>query len=431
MPTLTVARATALLLCVHTTFAACSTAEDCEELGDCVLGSCVCDAGFTGPSCGELDLLPNAPLEGCSEQDPRLWPSNVASNNGSASAWGFSPVFDPSDGLYHAFVTVACNASGVLANGGGESWIAHLTSSLVDGDYKYAGMAVPQTTFGPHAAVASDGTFVLVFRVNVLVNTTLCAGNGTGEPLPDAAAALDSSFVPPSALVSGNPESGTSIYVAWAKAANGPWAVQRINITGGGSVHKSNPSIRALRSPIGTDSWVMAYRYNPPGGGELNAIALAPSFLGPWRCVTNVTATPAGHGNYEDPFVWQHPATASGRGEGIGHMLLHAGPAGYHMWGPLNGSTPWRASPTGAHAFGLNVSQTDDTILTLRRRERPELVFDASGRPTLLITGVQLQGGASGGAAFSYAQRVNSNVTAVPSAQLMGGAARSSRRRCN
>lgn len=114
-------------------------------------------------------------------------------------------------------------------------------------------MVAPQTTFGPHLAVAPDGTFVLVFRVNVLVNTTLCSGNGTA-PLPPSV--LDTAYIPPWKLRSGNPEQGTSIWIAWAPRMTGPWQVVQTNITGAGTQHKSNPSITFLAD----GRVLMAYR---------------------------------------------------------------------------------------------------------------------------------------------------------------------------
>ena len=41
--------------------ASCSTELDCELSGDCMQGSCVCDAGWTGAHCTHLALVPNAP----------------------------------------------------------------------------------------------------------------------------------------------------------------------------------------------------------------------------------------------------------------------------------------------------------------------------------------------------------------------------------
>ena len=41
--------------------ASCSTELDCELSGSCTQGSCVCDAGWTGPHCTHLVLVPNVP----------------------------------------------------------------------------------------------------------------------------------------------------------------------------------------------------------------------------------------------------------------------------------------------------------------------------------------------------------------------------------
>jgi hypothetical protein len=314
----------------------------------------------------------------------------------AASAWGFSvPLFDASgDGLYHTFATVACGGDGVIGDGGGASFIAHLTSATAPaagGAWSLRAAFAPATTFGPHSARARDGTLVVVFRVNALLNgSAACAGNGSA-PLPPAF--LAASEVPAASLASGDPEAGTSIYVASAPRAAGPWAVARVNITGAGELHKSNPSIAQL--PDGR--WALAYRYNPRGG-SLNALALADDFRGPYACVANVTAGAPGD---EDPFFWA--ATAAPGAPLVGHMLFHNRDFGHHAFGPLDGSAPWRVSP--GHAFTLNVSMDDGTTTRLARRERPALRFDAaSGRPLALINGVQNT--SATGACFSFEQPI-------------------------
>ena len=206
----------------------CKTDVDCELLGTCTAGTCVCRPGFAGPSCGSINLTTSATCESCYP----VWPQEDARAARAASAWGFSAVHDPADGLWHAFITVACNGSGVIGDGGGDSWIAHAVSTEPDRGFSLVAMVTPQTTFGPHLAVAPDGTFVLVFRVNVLVNTTLCSGNGT-VPLPPNA--VDAAYIPPWKLHSGDPEVGTSIWIAWAPRMTGPWEVVQTNVTGAGA----------------------------------------------------------------------------------------------------------------------------------------------------------------------------------------------------
>ena len=302
---------------------------------------------------------------------------------GAASAWGFSaPARDARDGLWHAFSTVACGTAGVVGDGGGESFIAHLTAAREEGPFSLLRMFSPQTTFGPMSAVAADGTFVLIFRVNVLLdNATVCAG-AAPAPSPALPASAD---VPAADLVSGDPEVGTSIWVAWSRGGPaGPFDVARVNITGAGEVHKSNPSIAQLAD----GRWLMAYRYNPPGG-SLNAIAVADDFRGPYENTANVTVADGAHGGDEDPFGFVLPASPT-----IAHMLYHNRQYGYHAWGPINGSAPWRVGNT-SHAFTLSVPLDDGSVLALGRRERPALRFDASGAPVALINGVQ-EGGRAG-----------------------------------
>ena len=375
-----------LLAAAASATAGCKTDDDCNQLGTCSAnGSCACAPGFAGAACGELDFAPAAPLDA----GGMLWPKFPASDAGVASSWGFTSAFDRADGLWHAVVTVACGGDGVVGSGGGESWLAHLTSEEEDGPYSYVGMMAPQTTFGPHLTVARDGTIVLYFRVNELLNATLCAGDGR-DPQQNAST-IAGSLVPPSALVSGDPEKGTSIYVAWADSFRGPWGVQKIVINngdaGGDVIHKSNPAVVELLQPVGSASWAMAYRLN--FHGELNAIALADDFRGPWRCITNITGEPG-----EDPVFFQLPGQDS-----IGHILLHNGPFGYHAFGRLDGS-PWRYN-VSSHAFTLNVSISDGSELILNRRERPELRFFANGTARALYASAQ---GPPPGRCFSLVQ---------------------------
>jgi hypothetical protein len=366
----------ALALLAGAAASTCSSSADCELLGSCVGGACVCQPGWRGASCGELDLAPAAACAGCLP----LWPVASASRPGAAgsSAWGFSPLFDATDGLWHAFVTVACGGDGVVGDGGGQSWIAHLTSAQPDRGFSLLGPFSPQTTFGPHVLSLPGGSGVaVVFRVNELLTAPVCGGNGS-DPLP--ADFLAHAAVPASELVSGDPEKGTSIWLAQAPSAGAAaWTVTRLNVTGCGDVHKSNPSITALAD----GRFAMAYRYNPPGG-SLNALAVSDAGVaGPYRCVTNVTA---GKGGDEDPFVWE-------AADGAIHLLWHNKNFGYHGFATGVGA-PFSLSPTGAHAFTLNVSTDDGRELNLLRRERPELRFagEAAARvPVALIAAVQAQ----------------------------------------
>ena len=358
----------------------CKSALDCEANGACAGGACACFRGWRGPSCGTLDLAP------ASFPAAQAWPLPVARN---ASSWGFTKAYDSASGLFHALVTVACGASGVIGQGGGQSWIAHITSSSgVDG-WALAprhGMFALQTTFGPHLSQAADGTFVAVVRVNTLLNSTLCSGNSSGA---EPSALVEDSSIPPHVLVSGDPEAGTSIYIASAATMAGPWTAKNVSILGGGGVHKSNPSLTQLRD----GRWAMAYRNNP-GKGERLALALAEAASGPYTDVRNITECPAGPGdksnNCEDPFIWQDSSNSS-----LAHILFHNGPFGLHTAGSLDGKEGWAASPTGAAAYTLDVQTSAGSTFKLLRRERPELQLRPDGTPAVLITGATAMDGAT------------------------------------
>jgi hypothetical protein len=348
----------------------CSTSLDCENLGTCDTAQhvCVCHPGFTGPSCGTLDLAPAPP----SPLNP-VWP-RVSASPDYASAWGWTMAFDPSDGLYHGVVTVACGADGVIGDGGGLSWIAHVSSPNATGPFSFRGVVVPQTSFGPHLTVSPDGsTYVLIFRVNLFNDTTLCGGNSSVPLSP----ADFPPYIPHSAIAPGDPEHGTNIFIAWAPKMTGPWSVVRANITGGGDgIHKSNPSLTFLRD----GRVLMAYRYNSKVG-ELNAIAFADKndFRGPYTDVFNLTNGKPGD---EDPFVWEQP-------DGSLHVIWHNQNHGFHAFATNSSGAEWRLTPIGGtYAFQLGVEWANGTSTTFLRRERPEIRFNADGTPAMLYNGV-------------------------------------------
>ena len=82
-------------------------------------------------------------------------------------------------------------------------------------------------------------------------------------------------------------------------------------------------------------------------------------------------------------------------------MLWHNQQFGYHGFADEAG-TSWAVSPTGAHAFTLNVTLDDGSTRNFGRRERPELHFDADGAPAMLLTAIQ----AADTTCFSFAQPV-------------------------
>jgi hypothetical protein len=366
---------------------ACATDDDCERLGLCVNSTCVCDAGWTGPSCSQLNLAP-AP-----HSPAYAWPLDVSTNS---SSWGLAAVYDPADGLFHGLAEVSCGLMGIMVGPG--TFIVHMTSPNGASDWvlsKKHPVWGGTTAFNPQVVRAINGTFIVVFRNGgVDSGYDYCPGNSS---LPAPPGFADDPSISPALLVN-----GIANMVAYAPTMEGPWSVANMSILGDGTVWKSNPSIWELRNPVGSARWILSFRYNqspPPAKGvsvevgngeERNAIALADSFLGPWQFLTNITqGSPLGVN--EDPFVWQQPGQ-----DKMAHVLYHnwvdpngPGPftGGHHAWGPLNLSEGLWLTSTNL-AFPVNASLDNGTVLSFARRERPWLNFHKNGTPSHLITGV-------------------------------------------
>eukprot|EP01043_Picozoa_sp_COSAG02_P048469 COSAG02_NODE_4762_length_5013_cov_5.204314_8_plen_298_part_00 len=274
----------------------CADDLGCELLGECVTGECRCRPGFIGPSCGSVDLAPAAAATGGA-----VWPQAEALRSNSSFSWGFTVVKDEGTGVYHAAVNVGCcdlptaaqpPATCSVTVGG--TFLVHVTSKYPDRGFEPAGVFVAPTAFNPHLIRAPNGTYILYFRVNDMDDYAACDG---AHPNRVNSTALPT-YIDRSDITHTDPSGegpGANMYVAWADTMAGPWQARKVDITGMGSLHISNPSIALL-----ADHRVMlAYRFNP-SHGEQNGFAIAKSFLGPFVSSANLTKAP---GNDEDPSV--------------------------------------------------------------------------------------------------------------------------------
>ena len=131
---------------------------------------------------------------------------------------------------------------------------------------------------------------------------------------------------------------------------------------------------------------------------------MASNFRGPYESVINVTEGLPGD---EDPFVWAENGDSSNV-----HLIWHNRGFGYHGWGGIDGANPsFNVSPTHSHAFTLNVSVDDGTVMHLNRRERPFLRFNTAGAPIALINGVQDID--RNGPCFSFQQPISTTTTSL------------------
>ena len=138
------------------------------------LGTCVCDPGWTGDSCGTLNL----------GSTNVVWP-NVAGLRASTSAsWGASVLksapADLTNVTHHLFADVVCLEYTCAHTNSAQ--IIHATStSGVRGPYTFMETAIAAEVENVHAARAPDGTMLLYYGDHEFVfpNNTCTGGSPT------------------------------------------------------------------------------------------------------------------------------------------------------------------------------------------------------------------------------------------------------------
>ena len=103
---------------------ACTSALNCSLFGDCRGGACVCDAGWGGPACATMQLLPVSFPQGYG-----MARSLQADVN---TSWGGNVI--ASGGKYHMFVNSIANQC-LLGSWMINSRIDHVVSDTVTGPY--------------------------------------------------------------------------------------------------------------------------------------------------------------------------------------------------------------------------------------------------------------------------------------------------------
>eukprot|EP00035_Acanthoeca_spectabilis_P016186 m.327240 g.327240 ORF g.327240 m.327240 type:complete len:272 (-) comp16491_c0_seq6:70-885(-) len=199
------------------------------------------------------------------------------------------------------------------------------------------------------------------------------------------------------------------IKMAWADSVLGPWTSSRHTMVPPGSVDDwdamvTNPSPLFLAN----GSAFLYFRGTqwPANGDERIGVAAAASWKGPY-------GRPFGNNDplwdaadqaafVEDPWVWEDA-------RGNFHMLAHGhwDENGYlafaeHPEGPWH----FRHTPTYTNTLTL----TNGSKVTLKQRERPQLLFDDAGRPSILYTGVAPPWAKFYGYTYTHAQRIDGST---------------------
>ncbi|OAA40410.1 Glycosyl hydrolase family 43, five-bladed beta-propellor domain protein [Beauveria brongniartii RCEF 3172] len=368
----------------------CATDEDCSLNGLCNLvsgGICACDAGWTGPDCGALDLRPAKRRSGYNRTGE------------GTSSWGARIVRDPSDSqLHHLFAAEFAHGCGL------DYWAPY--SRIVRAESR-EGAAGPYVfadevagTFAHNPTVVrspADQAYLLYYigcATEVGEASSRCAGRkfscGPGN--------------------ANNGESGISVKTSsdlrtWTDAGQ---VFPGSNSSTDWDADVTNPSAFPLYNARDDDddddkktpAILLAYRgcpYDCLGREQINLAVAATGYRGPYH---RVQADPVFLADNEDPFVWRDK-------RGHWHMLTHSleaeggfgnGPkVGRHAYA-RDYAGPWTLSTQQQRslAFDTTVRWDDGGEVRFYRRERPQLMFSEDGEmtPLLLTTGVQPRGSA-------------------------------------
>lgn len=225
-----------LTLCVSVF--GCQTDEDCSLLGDCQNSVCRCDPGWTGPKCGQVDLLPTEPKGGY--------------RNESMASWCGSAVKE--GGVYHFFgsgMTGNCPLINYFAT---NSMSIHGTSSSPGGPYKFEEVVLPPFHHSTAITRGTDGLMLFTIGKDMHGRNVHTCDPGRRTPT----ASRDQQF--------SEGELGPHDYmsISTAPSVEGPWKERVIFTTNASDPHawncnKSNPSAIVLNN----GSILMMYRGVP------------------------------------------------------------------------------------------------------------------------------------------------------------------------
>jgi len=353
-----------------TTGATCTTDDACALNGGCKNGTCVCDPPWTSYNCSVLNFLPALKKGG----EDLLTPNQTSSWCGTTTLGG--------DGLYHYFFSRMANHCGLMSwQHNSEIW--HATGTSPTGPWLVnAARILTNFSHGPHIVrgPASEGSPYLLYHIgdgNPGYPTMYCTNGSTPqECISDPTKCYNATY-----SSSAGPQSKAGSHwmgILVSNDLNAPakdW--KQIQILGQ-NLDGTNPSAYVFEN--GTA--LLAYRYNDanPDGTSTERIGLArASHWSNNYTILHQPLFPQSWAVDEDPFIWRDKRSNF-------HMLLHH----FHPQGGWHAFSRDGVTWTyGGLAYDMNVLWDDGTTMSMKRRERPELIFNADGVPSILFTAVE------------------------------------------
>ena len=357
----------------------CSTDYDCSLNGVCTSSVCVCDDGWRGVTCGQLNLLAPAAIS------PAYVPLN-------GTSWGGSVVRGPQRN-YHMFVAEMANGCG-MQTWATNSVIRHAVAVHPEGPYAAAEVVMPPFAHNPTAIRAPDGTY-LIYHIGCgtlnkgIAPCTDCANGVTGKTCKGTGESVACN--------------ATTTNILFSQSLDGPWSqlnARFIASTTMGSPYQiDNPTVLFFQN----GSLLMLGRGgNLKDESESDGVITAPSWKGPYTMHTMVGN--ASSPRVEDPFVWQDNRENF---HALFHKFTDEHPsAGGHAFS----SDGFTWTLTNEAAYTTEIRLADGTSATFFRRERPHLLFDAATgtHPTMLFTALT-NWGATNDSALTFAQAIGAS----------------------
>jgi hypothetical protein len=252
------------------------------------------------------------------------------------------------------------------------SQCVHATAPSVMGPYTDVEVVMPVFCHNPTLHQAADGTY-LIYHIGTFNN------NATVENCTTTSGSRRSGG--DSGALGGGNIGYIGMHVA--QSLNGPWTELGPVLSpdsSGWDTLVTNPG--AWPQPDG--SVLLAYRGKNSAGVELLGMASAPHWAGPYTRVTDSPILPTTTG--EDPFIWTDSA-------GNYHILFHnfnSSAVGSHAFSPAGGGLKtWYFDAAAPPAYTLSVPWVNGSTTSVARRERPQVLFNAtSGAMLALSNGV-------------------------------------------
>lgn len=365
----------------------CKTELDCCLLGKCVAGMCVCNEGFTGPNCHQLDLIPSKDpnIEGF--QDMRY------------PAWCGRAIY--SDGQYH-FIASFMYDKCFLGDYGTNSAFLRATAPHPLGPFTFQEMVLPPFHHGAHLERAPDGGYLIFGDGRDMPSSTWkkCSSSSSSLAVPSHTGRALLRSLGVNLYPLGNSPNDVHI-VAHSKSMTGPWQVAEVpslrtniklwnewncNITNFAPlILKNGTVIMAFRSKSCIPMNLQNCDLN---GCQHIGIAVSDNGVaGPYTIRGRIPSLT----HNEDPFFWQNEET------GYFYIIMHGKKVCGDDQQLINNcgtlayskdSYTWFLSPYATYDdqvyFDPSLNKKPEA---LHLRQRPKILFSNDGVPLALYNG--------------------------------------------